>query len=103
MLVSIILAYTCGCGTTVEGALVKNLRVNKLSMRTTGQGIGFMPRACKACKKTLADTLPVAARITDDDLVKVNAYRERKGWPVLAVADVSRQLSLAVEPPEVEQ
>ena len=91
MLVSIILEWPCPCGTTAKGVTVKQLRINKLSMRTTGQALGLMPRKCSACGEALPDTLPVAARLADDDLAKVNAYRQRKGWFPLSAADATRQ------------
>jgi hypothetical protein len=91
VLVSIILEWPCPCGEVAKGVTVKQLRINKLSMRTTGQALGLMPRACKGCGKPLPDTLPVAARLADDSLAQVNAYRERKGWPLLTAADAVRQ------------
>ena len=90
MLVSLILTYTCDCGATSRGVMVEQLRINKLSMRTTGQGFGLMPRKCEA-GHSLADNLPVTYRFGDEDLAKINAYRERKGWPPLVAADAARQ------------
>ncbi|OKI47278.1 hypothetical protein [Micromonospora sp. CB01531] len=91
MLVSIILEWPCPCGTTAKGVTVKQRRINKLSMRTTGQALGLMPRICKGCGGALPDTLPVSARLADDSLTAVNAYRERKGWFPLTAADTTRQ------------
>jgi hypothetical protein len=90
-MISVILEWACPCGATAKGVMVKTVRINKRSMRTLGQGLGFMPRVCRGCRKALPDTLPAKARLADDDLVKVNAYRERKGWPPLTTAEVSAQ------------
>jgi hypothetical protein len=88
-MVSIVLEWSCPCGTTATGVLVKRVRVNKKSMRTLGQGLGLMPRTCTACRKPLPDSLPAKARLADDSFAAVNAYRERKGWPLLTTAQVS--------------
>lgn len=81
MLVSVILEWACPCGTTAKGVTVKTVRINKKSLRTAGQGIGFMPRTCSECGEPLPGTLAAAPRLADSDLERVNAYRQRKGWP----------------------
>lgn len=89
MTITLVLEWTCPCGTTTKGLMVKRVRINKLSMRTLGQGLGFMPRTCTACRKPLPDTLSTTPRLTDDSLTAVNQYRERRGWPLLTTAEVS--------------
>ena len=91
MQIALILTMTCPCGAPAEGVMIRTVRINKNSMRTLGQGFGFMPRVCKACKAALPDTITVTYRIADDDMGRINAYRERKGWPLLTLADASRQ------------
>ncbi|MBM0257362.1 hypothetical protein [Micromonospora sp. 4G55] len=97
MLVSLILTYTCDCGATATGVMVKQLRINKLSMRTLGQGLGMMPRTCEA-GHPLADDLPVTYRLHDDDMTRINAYRQRKGWPLLVAEDAARQAASTWKP-----
>ncbi|MFI2663709.1 hypothetical protein [Micromonospora carbonacea] len=90
MLISLVLTYTCPCGATAKGVMVKQLRINKLSMRTLGQGLGLMPRKCDA-GHPLADDVQVAYRIPDEDLTRINEHRSRKGWPLLAAHDAAQQ------------
>ena len=91
MQVSLILEITCGCGETVEGVMVRSVRINKGSMRTLGQGFGFLPRKCKACGAPLPDTATATYRLTDDDLAKVNEYRAGKGWPPLPAVPTTEE------------
>lgn len=83
MLITIVFEYVCTCGTANSGVMCHKVRVNKGSIKSVANdvGLGFMPGTCKDCKAVL----PTTARryVQGDDLAKVNAARERKGWPPL--------------------
>jgi hypothetical protein len=87
-MISLVYQFICkSCQAPNKGVMVETVRVNKGSLRTTGKGLGFIPRHCEQCRTPIE---PVADRaaIHDDDFQRVNAYRVRKGWPELTTANV---------------
>lgn len=102
MLVSLIYTLTCpACGATSEGVMVRQVRINKNSMRTVKGdiGLGFLPRTCKPCGTALPDTAIVdRGRLAPDDLAKVNTYRARKGWPAIGTREPVGSAGTATDP-----
>lgn len=92
MLVSLVLGLDCpACRIRNEGVTVRQIRINKGSLRTVPGdiGLGFVPRSCKECSTTLGSTVD-STRLSDEDLVKVNEWRARKGWePIKPSAGVA--------------
>lgn len=79
------LVYTLGCPTCAyrnEGVMVRPIRINKCSMRTTGPGLGFIPRKCQECSSPLGNVVD-RIDLSVEDQPKVDAYRVRKGWAPL--------------------
>lgn len=72
----------CSCGLRPRGVEVASVRVNKLTLRTTGYSVGAMPWRCSECRLPLEQ---VVQRMWLDpgDAAKVTAYRARR-WPEVA-------------------
>lgn len=87
MLITLIHTVACpACGAEADGVMVRRVRINKRSIRTVkgDTGLGLMPRTCKPCGAELPQPIPVVrTRIVDDDQARINAWRDRRGWPPL--------------------
>lgn len=88
MLVSMIYTFPCPtCGHIEHGAMVRQVVVNKHSIRTkTGDiGLGFIPRECRECKGPLAGQ-PDRMDFAPEDQVRINDWRTKRGWGPLPFA-----------------
>lgn len=69
--------HMCGCG--LRGARFSNVRINKGSLKTTGVDLLYADRACPECGAR-QPAGPYRVFLDPESAVRVDAYRQRKGW-----------------------
>jgi hypothetical protein len=80
VLIGFVHTYRCPiCAHREYGVLVGQVRINKRSLVTGPKSLAVMPWQCRECGARLADRHD-RVDIDPADLVRVNAYRVRRGW-----------------------
>lgn len=83
MTVTFITADPCGvCGYRRHGVRVTPMRINKWSMRSTGDSLVMLPSRCQECGRVTGTAVVQTWRLSPDSAAKVRAYRARR-WPEL--------------------
>ncbi len=66
------------CGWRGKGMQSSSVRVNKLTLRTTGTSIGWSPWRCVECCGPLGSPRPARVRLAAEDAARVAAVRARR-------------------------
>lgn len=83
MTITFLTTDPCGvCGYHRHGVRVVSMRVNKRSMRSTGDSLVMLPYRCRECGRVTGIAVELAWRLSPESAAKVRAYRLRR-WPEL--------------------
>lgn len=86
MTVTFITHDPCGvCGYHRHGVRVTPMRINKRSMRSTGQSLVMLPARCQECGRVTGIAVELTWRLSPDSAAKVRACRARR-WPEMEAA-----------------